>query len=836
MPASRRHSWKTPSHWHNRGNKAVEIDNIAVSQYAKQLNPYKPASNLRGSGQGHSGSITRRPSASDDDLGIDSVDEGLDLGDDDESMCLENILSSIAGIDDNEEVNNSNPPASGGANDESTNLEETNKDGNADNAEELFQDVLDIHCPPPHNNREDCGNGIAHRIETPPIQDTHAVDNVVDISPVSEEDSNTLWTDGDATKEHKIMMAQTGEGPAFASGGFDDNVSRLESMPISGPSFQNGSKGGSSLVDSIIDDLEISDNNNKMVPNIPSVVQERNNSAGLKPPRGRFSTNRHAQLRSQTKQTDSFADKPPYAPENSSVSGESRENKVTTKQKVLGAGAEIHQHQEDETLSAVTDPTESPFIYTYKKSGDDDSVSQITSSLAGHGSGTTHLQNVPMNTGSHIGPNTRNRSGLSWMSNGSTGGGGIAGSRMMQRKGGMVIQGPYGRDRGRKTPKVVSSGGGGRNSRSSSRSGSCGSGSASYDGGKNNLDEIAFALNADCMPGKNQRARQRPSTTGRGGAQFRGNSRGSHEDLSTIASMESNDGKSTTYINANVASNVSRLGMGGVSCGAQSVAETNAVSETTTSSLGMFQSISMFAWKAQHHASRFFFPTSPKVTQRKKFDRSDSLEDILLEEGANTLPHRKQRGARHCDDEDEDEIDYFSRAMSTSHVQHGGGANLRSPKQRRRRKYCWNGSPARNCCLFFMLTVGILWYRMPTGENEAFVPRIEGIRFRVADEQSYDVASNNAMLDSKPHPHDRAEITIPSRLGQPPDPLSSSTEGQQPFVDTQSLVANNLIQLPSTFDALANVDDLLFQKGIDVPFYWHIPRSGGGTINDVLGR
>ena len=135
-----------------------------------------------------------------------------------------------------------------------------------------------------------------------------------------------------------------------------------------------------------------------------------------------------------------------------------------------------------------------------------------------------------------------------------------------------------------------------------------------------------------------------------------------------------------------------------------------------------------------------------------------------------------------------------------------------------------------------MLTVGILWYRMPTGENEAFVPRIEGIRFRVADEQSYDVASNNAMLDSKPHPHDRAEITIPSRLGQPPDPLSSSTEGQQPFVDTQSLVANNLIQLPSTFDALANVDDLLFQKGIDVPFYWHIPRSGGGTINDVLGR
>lgn len=43
-------------------------------------------------------------------------------------------------------------------------------------------------------------------------------------------------------------------------------------------------------------------------------------------------------------------------------------------------------------------------------------------------------------------------------------------------------------------------------------------------------------------------------------------------------------------------------------------------------------------------------------------------------------------------------------------------------------------------------------------------------------------------------------------------------------------------QLPLVFEALANVDDLLYQKGADVPFYWHIPRSGGGTMNDILGR
>jgi hypothetical protein len=35
---------------------------------------------------------------------------------------------------------------------------------------------------------------------------------------------------------------------------------------------------------------------------------------------------------------------------------------------------------------------------------------------------------------------------------------------------------------------------------------------------------------------------------------------------------------------------------------------------------------------------------------------------------------------------------------------------------------------------------------------------------------------------------------------------------------------------------LANVDSGPFQRGIEIPFYWHVPRSGGGTISDVLGR
>jgi hypothetical protein len=26
------------------------------------------------------------------------------------------------------------------------------------------------------------------------------------------------------------------------------------------------------------------------------------------------------------------------------------------------------------------------------------------------------------------------------------------------------------------------------------------------------------------------------------------------------------------------------------------------------------------------------------------------------------------------------------------------------------------------------------------------------------------------------------------------------------------------------------------KKGVDIPFYWHIPRAGGGTVNDIFGE
>ena len=43
------------------------------------------------------------------------------------------------------------------------------------------------------------------------------------------------------------------------------------------------------------------------------------------------------------------------------------------------------------------------------------------------------------------------------------------------------------------------------------------------------------------------------------------------------------------------------------------------------------------------------------------------------------------------------------------------------------------------------------------------------------------------------------------------------------------------VKIPPAFNVLADVTDLPVRKGVDAPLYWHIPRSGGGTVNDIFG-
>ena len=44
------------------------------------------------------------------------------------------------------------------------------------------------------------------------------------------------------------------------------------------------------------------------------------------------------------------------------------------------------------------------------------------------------------------------------------------------------------------------------------------------------------------------------------------------------------------------------------------------------------------------------------------------------------------------------------------------------------------------------------------------------------------------------------------------------------------------LELPEHFDHLSDVLELPVKKGVDIPFFWHIPRTGGGTVNDIFGE
>lgn len=846
-PGGRRASWKASSQRCSRSgakvNNTAGMSNVAVSQYAKQLNPYKLSSSLRGS---HTDSLARGVSDDVDLLGIDTGDLDLGISDeDDDDMGLDNILSSIVGINDGKALIKTPSPVAKinddlGGNDVDrviySRIKSHRNDepmapssvmGNVTDEQQQYFDVpgkameKDMSDRPgsdykPPLMQVNLGNDISRLGEKPPIQSKLDDDIVLSTVSEAEGDNDTLWSDGAATKEHK-MMVQRCQEPVFSSGGFEDTT-KLESMHMTGPLVQTGAKSRHSLVDSIIDDIVMSDNNTSTHSSGEelNVLLTNDAAVALASPTGRqFPTNRCAQDPAGIK----CATRSMVSSKNVSERNSSLPSKITG-------------NREADTLSTFTEPTESPVIYTYKKSNDDDSVSQITSSLAGSSAGrnfgTSHLQNVP----THFGARSSNSSrinDISWMDNGAGVGGVMNRSRMINRKGGMVIPGPYGRDRGRRSSKISlnASGDGGRNSRGGSNSGSGDAGSASSDKGHSDLDEIAYALNADCN-GRNQRKR-RPPPVRNNTMHFPGNTREMSEDLSTVES--SKDGHEYVETNAKSA-NVSRLGMSGVSCGAQSVSETTAVSDS--SSIGLFQSL---AWKAK----RFLFPTSLAVAQRKKFDRSDSmdeLEDILLEEGANTLPHRKQGGICLREDDDEEEIDYFSMAMSAPN---NGGA---PKKSKQRDKSVWYSMTARISAFFLVLTAFTV-YRMPEEMNNPVTFSNKG-EFGGSD---YDAVEELRDYDASVIARKKRKVVakkkrkVEEERDQVPNFASNAHLDKQTDVTglgkleqrQDQLLVRDIIQLPPVFDALADVDDLIFQKGIDIPFFWHVPRSGGGTMNDVLG-
>lgn len=772
MISGPRTSWKTSSKRRSRptaGSTSFNAGEIKQNAAKKQLNPYKAL--LRdsvGSLKGPLGNSATRGIADDqDNFGSD-----IDLGESDEEFGIDDILKDIDSVP--------RPSAAAVSTDAKSVASESSKDRKIKNKAENDQAPAVATYMPKRSSKHTETKSPARSIASVDFGDTkQGTDRAKigreipklrgsnrssdELHTSTEEDNDTLlnddFSDGDATKEHQRMV-QTGQTPMFSSGGFDgDNKSRRRS---------SSADVSDQFMDELVDDFD-NDFGNDFDNDFNQFSYQKSDgtiSTGTPDSADRafqnlmndYSSNMGEKVINQGRgqvQVD---------PPDGSAANEANDSISSP------PASAVRQASIDETMSTVTDPTESPFIYTYKK--DDDDVSQITSSLAGHSMGSAHLQNVSNNFGSG---SAQNRNGITWMS-------GTALGNMPYRK----PAGLYGRERGRKSAKIP-------------KAASNGSvGSTSYDGivgeggGNSALDEIAYALNADTM-GRNQRAR-RPQ--GRGLLDD-----GRNDDLSTIESQLST---STGYISKpysiDVKSNVSKLGMGGISC-SDTVGGTTVASDSSTNTFAaMYIGLSSFFFKAQHHAGRFFFPTSAAVTQRKKFDRSDSLEDILLEEGSKTPLAMPQTGRKSLDEED---IDYFGRAM-------GRPSSARIPQQK---KSCWQSTTLRMGVAFLLMTTAIIIFKMPTANKASNKTNFELLIDQARKNgQVFDHASN-ALVDTS---------DIPKAGGA--------------SVQTKTISAVRVTPpLPSEFQALANVDSGPFQKGIDVPFYWHVPRSGGGTVNDILG-
>lgn len=222
-----------------------------------------------------------------------------------------------------------------------------------------------------------------------------------------------------------------------------------------------------------------------------------------------------------------------------------------------------------------------------------------------------------------------------------------------------------------------------------------------------------------------------------------------------------------------------------------------------------------------------------QVTQRKKFDRSDSLEELLLEEGAKTLPYQRSH------DEKDNDIDCFSKSLSTtSYGSHGArsrGSSNSSTQQKTRSARMFR------LCLTVLLPLAVYMKFSGSRSNNSIVEREFQLRnkSKVRDKRPEFGPINNHQILSENDPDElqRNRYSDSHSFGNT-NSLSGhdlpANAGRNPGRETDNQM--RAMHTPAALENTADVNSGPFQKGIDVPFYWHIPRSGGGTLSDVLGR
>lgn len=539
MPQPRRLSWKTA----HRKNRASTTTSEPNTTYIQQLNPYKPSSSLRGSANAANNNsiqdgnfernvMTRRErrlstsGLGDSNIKNSSFDD-LSLGMDDD---LDNILS---GIEDEGGAEAAKP---------------TRAPLNLPTEIDVENDLQITTSDAPETSARSAKSKI--QIQTVDFGSSNVETHATDVSrrkgPLHLSESLALHEKPDP----KLYKA----GNSFIPESKDKTSDNTEA--IKRTSAATHAHQDHPLIKSFLDELieESMDPQTDVISDSKSTVIA--SSALLEqckePPQA---------FRDKSSKLDPIESIPKTVIPDRPIDPGMPKNDATN---IFG---EVNHHNKaDDTISTVTDQTDSPYIFTYKRSNDDDSVSQITSSIA-PSLVSSVLKNIPRERGLSA---TNRFKNPTWIG---------SGNRTTKR--GAVVAGTFGRDRNRYATRgnAIRSG--------VSSSSSYGTADSPHQEGNSNLDEIAYAINGSGL--------QRPR---RALQDF---------DLHTIDSEKS--GVSRRRSNYDSQSNVSALGNGGVSTAGHSV-ENGSISKASSSRSGGL--VSGFAMLARR-AERFFLPMSPKV-------------------------------------------------------------------------------------------------------------------------------------------------------------------------------------------------------------------------------
>lgn len=192
--------------------------------------------------------------------------------------------------------------------------------------------------------------------------------------------------------------------------------------------------------------------------------------------------------------------------------------------------------------------------------------------------------------------------------------------------------------------------------------------------------------------------------------------------------------------------------------------------------------------------------------------------------GHNTFDHQKKKD----DDLDarstSDETDYFGLLMSTSFTSNSSQPispySDRHYRKEKLRNTAWT--------ICFVIIVWLLLHLAKTGNDAAFAQNRRFRKMATSDKKESSEGEVNTSIGN----------VIPSGTVIDAHVVSATTLSEASDTNTadvrQFLKSGDEGTLPGAIERFADVTDVHLET--DIPFFWHIPRSGGATMNDILGK